>query len=226
MLKMKKIEIMGVEIDNYSVRESLLLADAYLNNHVMNTIEYVTMDAVNKASKDPHYKEQLEKIDLLLPGEKEMLDVYGMKDNQRKKEIGEHLFFVEFLRKVVRLEKRVFIIGDKESAIVMVQDFLKKYYEELNIVGVIALEQNNGDTANVINAINAEAPDVILSVLPSPLQENFLEEQNDKLCAKVWFGFGTSYRKRSGLMKIVDEMIRMFRKALLLFRITKFQNEQ
>lgn len=135
-------------------------------------------------------------------------------------------FFVEFLRKVVRLEKRVFIIGDKESAIVMVQDFLKKYYEELNIVGVIALEQNNGDTANVINAINAEAPDVILSVLPSPLQENFLEEQNDKLCAKVWFGFGTSYRKRSGLMKIVDEMIRMFRKALLLFRITKFQNEQ
>ncbi|MBP7320704.1 MAG: WecB/TagA/CpsF family glycosyltransferase [Lachnospiraceae bacterium] len=226
MLKMKKIEIMGVEIDNYSVRESLLLADAYLNNHVMNTIEYVTMDAVNKASKDSHYKEQLEKIDLLLPGEKEMLDVYGMKDNQRKKEIGEHLFFVEFLRKVVRLEKRVFIIGDKESAILMVSGFLKKYYEELHIVGATALEQNNGDIANVINAINAEAPDVILSVLPSPLQENFLEEQNDKLCAKVWFGFGNSYRKRSGLMKIVDEMIRMFRKALLLFRITKYQNER
>ena len=46
MLKMKKIEIMGVEIDNYSVRESLLLADAYLNNHVMNTIEYVKGNAM------------------------------------------------------------------------------------------------------------------------------------------------------------------------------------
>lgn len=226
MLKMKKIEIMGVEIDNYSVRESLLLADAYLNNNVMNTIEYVTMEAINKASKDSHYKEQLEKIDLLLPGEKEMLDVYGMKDSQRKKEIGDNLFFVEFLRKVARLGKRVYIIGDKENSVSMLRDFLRTYYEDLLVVGSIALEQNNGEIANVINGINAEASDVILSVLPSPLQENFLEEQNDKLCAKVWFGFGTSYRKRSGITKIVDDVIRSFRKAMLLFRLTKYQNEQ
>lgn len=226
MLKMKKIEIMGVEIDNYSVRESLLLADAYLNNHVMNTIEYVTMESINKAAKDSHYKDQLEKIDLLLPGEKEMLDVYGMKDVQRKKEIGDHLFFVEFLRKAVRLDKKVYLIGEKKNSILLVREFIKKYYEDLNIVGAVALEENNGEIANVINEINAEAPDIILSVLPSPLQEDFLEQQNDKLCAKVWFGFGDSYRKRSGFKKIFDDLIRVCRKTLLLFRITKYQNDQ
>ena len=102
---------MGVEIDNYSVRESLLLADAYLNNNVMNTIEYITMDTVNKAAKDSHLKNQLEKIDLLMPCEKEMLDVYGIKDIQRRKEIGDNIFFVEFLRKAIRLNKKVFING-------------------------------------------------------------------------------------------------------------------
>ena len=82
---------MGIEIENYSVRESLLLADAYLNNNVLNTIEYITMDTIGKAAKDPYLKEQLGKIDLLMPCEKQMLDVCGVRDLQREKEIGENL---------------------------------------------------------------------------------------------------------------------------------------
>ena len=226
MLKRKKIEIMGVEIDNYSVRESLLLADAYLNNNVMNTIEYITMDTISKAAKDPYLKNQLEKIDLLMPCEKEMLDVYGIKDIQRRKEIGENVFFVEFLRKAIRLNKKVFILGEKESAVINLKEFLQQYYVELQLVGSVTLESGGKDIQGLVNTMNAEAPDIILSILPSPQQEDFLEEQNDKISAKVWFGFGNSFRKRNGFLHGMDEMLHLLKKLLLRARITKYQNEQ
>ena len=225
-MKRKKIEIMGVEIDNYSVRESLLLADAYLNNNVMNTIEYITMDTVNKAAKDSHLKNQLEKIDLLMPCEKEMLDVYGIKDIQRRKEIGDNIFFVEFLRKAIRLNKKVFILGEKGSTVSNLKEFLTQFYEELQLVGSVTLESGGKDIQGLVNTMNAEAPDIIFSILPSPQQEDFLEEQNDKISAKVWFGFGNSFRKRNGLLHAMDELLHLLKKLLLRARITKYQNER
>ena len=40
---LKKIDILGIEVDNYTVREAMMQVENYLDNTVMNTIE--TIDA-------------------------------------------------------------------------------------------------------------------------------------------------------------------------------------
>ena len=47
-----------------------------------------------------------------------------------------------------------------------------------------------GDLEAVINDMNATTPDVIISVLPSPMQEQFLYEHRDKMNANIWYGIG------------------------------------
>lgn len=47
-----------------------------------------------------------------------------------------------------------------------------------------------GDLEAVINDMNATTPDVIISVLPSPMQEQFLFEHRDKMNANIWYGIG------------------------------------
>lgn len=39
----KKIDIMGIGLDNYTVRESMRQVDNYLSNDVLNTIENISM---------------------------------------------------------------------------------------------------------------------------------------------------------------------------------------
>ena len=39
----KKIQILGMKLDNYPVRESFLLAESYLNGTSLNAIEDISM---------------------------------------------------------------------------------------------------------------------------------------------------------------------------------------
>ena len=47
-----------------------------------------------------------------------------------------------------------------------------------------------GEAESLVNAINSETVDVILSLLPSPTQEKFLLDNKDKLSANLWYGIG------------------------------------
>ena len=38
---LKKIDILGIEVDNYTVREAMMQVENYLDNTVMNTIETI-----------------------------------------------------------------------------------------------------------------------------------------------------------------------------------------
>ena len=69
----KKIEILGLPIDNYSVREAILLAEGYLNSTSMNIIETVSMKTLADAESSEAVKEVISLADLTIIGEKEIL---------------------------------------------------------------------------------------------------------------------------------------------------------
>ena len=45
----------------------------------------------------------------------------------------------------------------------------------------------------MVNEINSAAPDVIISVMPTPQQEEFLVVNRSRLMAKLWYGLGENY---------------------------------
>jgi len=62
----KKIEILGMHLDNYTVRESLLRLDTYMGNTVLNIIETVTMKQLVLAGEHPVIKDCLNQADLCI----------------------------------------------------------------------------------------------------------------------------------------------------------------
>ncbi len=79
----KKINIMGICLDNYSVRESLMRLDTYMSSTVLNIIETVTMEQLILAGENPAIKECLEQADLCIIGEREILTETGTDSAQR-----------------------------------------------------------------------------------------------------------------------------------------------
>lgn len=105
---LKKIDILGIEVDNYTVREAMMQVENYLDNTVMNTIETIDMKMLELAGRDETVRACMEQLDLAVIGEKEILIAADVHSSQRISETINHDFFREFIKRIIRNHKRVF----------------------------------------------------------------------------------------------------------------------
>ena len=192
----KKIDILGIQLDNYTVREAIMRVEAWYDNNMLNVIEMVSMQMLTESESDPVLKEVISSLDLAVIGEKGILQAAGVDTMQRIRETEENDFSDEFLKRVERNRKSVFIIGETQGA---VDEFTQELREATRNGFQGFVENCVGDLEGVINEMNAATPDVIISIIPSPGQEHFLVEHRDKINANLWYGIGgfEVHRKRS-----------------------------
>ena len=191
----KQIQLLGMTIPNYSMREELQLAQDALKDEKLRLILTVSMQSLVKVSgcESQQVKECVEQADLVVVEDPEILSVAGINSSQRTHEAQDHLFFTELLKRLQRGQQQVYLVASKNAALEKIQEILSERYEKLNIIGQYSIEDYPDDLDRMINEINSAAPDVIISVMPTPQQEEFLVANRSKLMAKLWYGLGENY---------------------------------
>lgn len=177
-------------MDNYTVREAIRQMEAYLENGVLNAIECISMQMLIDSEEDSVLREVMCNLDLTIIGEKEILQAAGIGTMQRMKETEENDFSFEFFKRVERNKKSVFLLGQTENKIRKMKEVLYQEFPKLIFAGEYAIEKCTGDLETVINDMNATAPDIIVSILPSPMQEYFFKAHRNKMSASIWYGIG------------------------------------
>ena len=66
---------------------------------------------------------------------------------------------------------------------------------------------------------------VTFSILPSPLQEQFLTENKSKLDAKIWYGLSSDYAPRSRISRISQIAGRLIHKKKLQSKLHKYNKD-
>ena len=149
----KKIDILGIQLDNYTVREAIMRVEAWYDNNMLNVIEMVSMQMLTESESDPVLKEVISSLDLAVIGEKGILQAAGVDTMQRIRETEENDFSDEFLKRVERNRKSVFIIGETQGAVDEFTQELREEYPKLVLAGAAATENCVGDLEGVINEI-------------------------------------------------------------------------
>lgn len=219
----KKIDILGVSVDNYTVRESLLQLDTYMNNTVLSIIETVTMKQLMAAQENHEIKECLEQADLTVIGEQEILSESGNATLQRMREIRERDFMRELIHRVVRNQKRIFLIAADKPEIERMQSFFKAIDSNFEVCGVYALEECVGDMDSIVNEMNGDTPDMVISAMDSPTEEKFLASYKDKIGASVWYGIGTCYSRKEGVAHVGEKIRSLALRTKLHRSMSKYQ---
>ena len=215
---MKKINIAGIELDNYTVRESGLKISKMISEKPFVVVQEVDMDTVMLAGEDDKVKAVIEDSDMTIITEAEILEVAGeslVTNIQRKHEIYTHYQINDMLRKTERKNKTVFILGETAAQVEQVREFLEQKYTELKIVGQSDLESCIGEYESVVNEINSAAANMVLAVLTSPMREHFLFENRDKISADLWYGVsgnGLNANKK-GIRQLINRYIKVRRLA-------------
>ena len=103
---MQKINILGIGLTDYSLKESLGIVDRYVKYGGLNTILYVTTPMLILAGKDEEEKNCIEDMDLTLCGDADILRVAKITSAGRIYEVEQRVFLKEFLRRLVRGGKK------------------------------------------------------------------------------------------------------------------------
>lgn len=217
-----KIDILGIEIDNFTVRESMLRVEEFLNGTGVKTIGTVTMGQLELAGNDEEVKACIRQFDLAVVGEKEILAAAGIRSGQRISEIVDHTFFREFAKRILRNKKTVFLLTDTEEELQRVHDKLKQHYERMQIAGSCSLESMGKDSEGIVNEINSASVDLVFSFLPTPQQEYFLNENRNKLDIRIWYGMEQDFMPKSKLLAWKEAAGRLIHKKKLKSRLHEY----
>lgn len=191
----KQIQLLGMTIPNYSLREELQLAQDALKDEKLQLFLIMSMQSLVRVSNSelPQLRECVEHADLVVVEDPEILSIAGIHSSQRIHEAEDHVFFTELLKRLQRGQRQVYLVASKNAALLKIKEILSDQYEKLHVVGQYSIEDYPDDLDRMINEINGAAPDVILSVMPTPQQEEFLVANRRKLLAKLWYGLGENY---------------------------------
>lgn len=205
----KTIDISGIQLDNYPVRESIMQMDQEMNSHTLSTVVEVTMDMLLLAQSDERVREALESATHTVVIEMEILEAAGENTMQRKREIDSHAFFFELMKRIERNHKRIFLLGETQLQLQEMEQFLREEFPRCEIGGDAALENCTGAVDAIVNEMNAATADIIISILPSPDQQYFLLDNKDKLSASLWYCMDDS-----GMMPARHRILHWIRKHI------------
>ena len=214
----EKRKVLGTGIDVCTAKQAMKEVLRYMDSEPISVIEVLRVNTLMDAMQDEALKENIENMDLVLPGEKKILEEIENCDRRVLQEVqtGTHLKMI--LRYLKGNHLRVYFLLDDEKD---GGDFLEKVkhsYQGLQVTGVHFVTEDQPDDF-IVNAINGAEADCVISLLSSPLQEDFIIRNRNILNARIWIGGGrilkeliVGGRQRQNLLHMITGHI--FRKEM------------
>jgi N-acetylglucosaminyldiphosphoundecaprenol N-acetyl-beta-D-mannosaminyltransferase len=192
--KIQSINIFGVNINRLTYKKFLDCVTVNINNNGSLTIGYANADTLNKSYDEPALKNTFNSFDLIHPdGVGVYLAskfLYG--NNGLEKRITGSDFYRLLIDESVKRKWRYFFFGHDENTLKRI----KGIHPSLNICGI--QDGYRFETREVIKKINESQPDIIIIGLSTPVQENWISENKEKLNYKVILTVGEGIKVFSG----------------------------
>lgn len=185
----EKINVLNVRIDNIGAKDAVKQVIHYMRTEPVSVIEIVTADILMKAGEIPELKEDIEEADLVLAGEKTILEAAGITEKKRLSELEPNWFMKMTMRYFHKNHVRVFLIGNSETGLQELENYMHMNYEGIRIAGAEIVTENTSDDM-ILNLINGAEAECVFAALPSPLQEKFICRNRALINTRIWLGAG------------------------------------
>lgn len=129
------INVLDVNIEHCSAKQALKAAVEYMDTPATSVIDLVTIEALMYARDDYSYREAIEQSDLVLPGQKDILEAAGITDSRSMREIESQTFLRLWLKYLHRNHCRVYLLVETDEEVDELTGCLTEEYRGIAIVG-------------------------------------------------------------------------------------------
>ena len=209
---MQEINILGVALTDYSLKESLILLDDYFRGGGLNTILYITAPLLIMAGEDEKEKNGIAAMDMTLCGDADILKVAEIKSVSRLYEVENLVFLKEFLRRLSLNDRKIYLLAESEEEIVLLREELQALQKSIVIGGSGIIADAEEEMEEIINKINDIAPTAVVSRISPGRQEKWMIEAKPFVNAEVWLGISKDMvldgTKETFRKKLMDKIIK------------------
>lgn len=222
----KRIQVLGMEIDNHTLREMMFLLDEYTNSDGLNVVGVLTTEILMAASEQENVEQMLKDMNMHVIADVAILEVQKELYEQQVKDIQRCELEELFLNMLIRKKKTVYWISEAEHDLEVLQEYMQEHYPKLNIAGCYTKRITEEEIESLINDINRVAPDVIFMQITSPAQQAYLlqyrNQLNAKLCICLSYRVRSKYwspNKNSKIKTLIDQT--MFKRKAMRYAMDK-----
>ena len=182
------VNILGVHVDKLTMNEAVDKAVELLEKDGLSKIYTPNSEIILYASENPEFTDVLNSADMVVADGIGV--VYGAKilGNPLSERVAGFDLVCRLFEPMAKMGKSVYLLGAKPGVAEMAAENLKKKYPGLIIAGT-----HDGyfkDDVSVIESINNASPDFLMVCLGFPKQEMWINNNADKLNAKLAIGAG------------------------------------
>ena len=196
---MNKENILGVNVSVTSYDELKKYIEEDIKNNKKSFIVAINPEKILKAREDKKLKELLNSADYQIPDGIGVVYASKLKKGKIKSRITGIDCMEMLCSEADDKGYKIFLYGAKKEVIKEAKKRLEEKFENIKIVGAIDGYEKNND--KIIKEINKSKADIIFVALGSPKQENWILENKDKVCIKIFQGVGGSFDVISGNIK-------------------------
>lgn len=183
---MQTVQILGIELVDRTKWESLSIAEEFLKNHALQIILYVSNKELSLASEDRKMKEFIEQAGLTLWSTKELVQVAGLLNKKRHREVENREFLRELLGRLANNHQAIMVMSDTDEKAQILKNELLSMQEKLSIVACYGIDTTGEKMAQDINYINGIAPKIVIARLNIAAQCYWLENAKHMISAGAW----------------------------------------
>lgn len=186
----ERIRVLDVKIDNCSAKQAMKASVEYMGTAVTNVVELVTIDALMYAKDEPDLRNAIEQSDLVLPGQKEILEAAGIVEARRIQETSAQTYLRMYLKYLHKNHSRVYLLVETDAEVDELTECLSSHYRGIQIAGAAKVAGGAETDDMLVNSINGGEVDSVISILSSPVQEEFITRNRSLINARMWLGAG------------------------------------
>lgn len=212
----EEIQVLGIKIDNFTAKDAVKRVVSCMNSEPVSVVEMITMHTLGQFQQNEMSGELFENIDFALASDKGILEAAGVTDECRLKEVEELLFVKLILRFLRKNAAKVFLLAKDQSDMQKLEQYMHDDYSNLQVVGKATMEENGNSDDNLLNLVNGAEAECIISVLPSPLEEELIYRIKSLVNAGIWLGLkgllDELKKEKTGFQKIKEFILRQLLK--------------
>lgn len=181
-----RIKVLGISLESMGLRESLRQTDLFLRNGALNTIAYISTQKLVQASENEEQKTWMEKLDLTICEDADVLHAAGVESRSRIREVEQNEYLMELLRRIRHNKYSTYLFTDTKENLIRLEDELHEMMSGIPVKGRATLEEYDSNKESIMNAMNAVAPVIIISRFPYPQGMQMMHEYRMLLNGEIW----------------------------------------
>lgn len=186
----KSVKIFGIDIDNLTLEEVMVILERQLDKEELFTIATPNTEIAMEGKNNKDYVELINSFDLVVPDGIGLIYASKMRKLPLKERVTGFDISIELLKLGQKRDIKLYILAGKPGISEMAAENVEKEYPGISVVGNRNGYFNIEEEDSIIEEINKTDPDIIFVGLGFPKQEDFINRNRERISGKIIIGNG------------------------------------